>query len=125
VVLMVEDMEFFSDTAREVLGESYDLRLAPTIADGLRALEAGGIDLLLLDLSLASGEDGRDLLRALPGKSCPIIALTAQDESEVQGEPWHELQRLGVDDLLRKGMHMGEALARKVALRLGREPADG
>lgn len=124
VVLMVEDMDFFLDTAREVLGGSCELRFASTVSEGLDALSRGGIDLLLLDLSLANGEDGRDLLRALRGKPCPIVAMTAQDESEIQGEPWAELQRLGVDDILRKGMHMGESLARKIGARLGREPAE-
>jgi hypothetical protein len=49
--------------------------------------------------------------------------MTAQDESEIRGERWAELQRLGVDDVLRKGMQMGEALGRKVAERLGLETA--
>jgi CheY-like chemotaxis protein len=125
VVLMVEDLEFFLDTAREVLGGTCELRFASTVPEGLEILAAGGIDLLLLDLSLANGQDGRDLLRRLRDKPCPIIAMTAQDESEIQGEPWAELQRLGVDDILRKGMHMGEALGRKVAARLGTQPQEG
>jgi CheY-like chemotaxis protein len=120
VLLLVEDLEYFVEIARDVLGGAFELRVTSTVAGGLGALSEGGIDLLLVDLSLASGEDGRDLLRALPAKPCPIIALTAQDESQIQEERWKELQTLGVDDILRKGMQMGEALGRKVAERLGR-----
>lgn len=121
VLLLVEDLEYFVEIARDGLGGAYELRVAGTVAEGLGALSEGGIDLLLVDLSLASGEDGRDLLRALPAKPCPIIALTAQDESQIQGERWNELRALGVDDILRKGMQMGELLGRKVAERLGRD----
>jgi CheY-like chemotaxis protein len=120
VVLLVEDLEYFVEIARDALGGAYELRVADSVAGGLGVLSEGGIDLLLVDLSLAGGEDGRDLLRALPAKPCPIIALTAQDESQIQGERWTELRTLGVDDLLRKGMQMGEALVRKVGERLGR-----
>lgn len=123
VVLLVEDLEYFVEIARDALGGAYELRVADSVAGGLGALSDGGIDLLLVDLSLAGGEDGRDLLRALPAKPCPIIALTAQDESQVQGERWNELRTLGVDDILRKGMQMGEALVRKVGERLGRDHA--
>lgn len=123
VVLLVEDLEYFVEIARDALGGAYELRVADSVTGGLGALSEGGIDLLLVDLSLAHGEDGRDLLRALPAKPCPIIALTAQDESQIPEERWNELRTLGVDDILRKGMQMGEALARKVGERLGRDLA--
>ncbi len=124
VVLILEDMDYFLEIARDVLSEKYELRTGSTVADGLREISRGGLDLLLVDLNLAGGEDGRDLLRALPDKTFPILAITAQDESEIQGERWDELRSLGVDDLVRKGMHMGEVLARKVAEHLGEGPPD-
>lgn len=124
VVLILEDMDYFLEIARDVLSEKYELRTGSTVADGLREISRGGLDLLLVDLNLAGGEDGRDLLRALPDKRFPILAITAQDESEIPGERWDELRSLGVDDLVRKGMHMGEVLARKVAEHLGEGPPD-
>lgn len=123
MLLFVEDRDYVVEIARDALGEAYEFRVAASVTEGLAGLSEGGIELVLLDLSLASGEDGRDFLRALPAKPCPIVALTAQDESEIRGERWAELRRLGVDDVLRKGMQMGEALGRKVAERLGLEPA--
>ena len=51
----------------------------------------GGIDLLLLDLTLQKGEDGLRLLQEPPGKICPVLLFTAQDESEMYGEGWEKL----------------------------------
>ena len=65
------------------------------------------------------------LLRSLPGKRFPILIYTAQDESEMYGETWDELQRLGADDIVMKGMNVGESLARKVSGLLGMEWDEG
>ena len=59
--------------------------------------------------------DGRDLLRSLPVKPCPILIFTARDESDMYGDAWSELKSFGADDVVVKGMQMGEILARKVA----------
>jgi CheY-like chemotaxis protein len=113
-VLLVEDMDFFQEVARQALETTADLVSVRTVADARRALAQGRFDLLLLDLAL-EGEDGRDLLRSLPFKPCPILIFTARDESDMYGEAWSELQACGADDVVVKGMQMGEVLARKVA----------
>ena len=113
-VLLVEDMEFFQDIARQALEATADLVAVKTVADARRALAQGRFDLLLLDLAL-EGEDGRDLLRSLPFKPCPILIFTARDESDMYGDAWRELKDAGADDVVVKGMQMGETLARKVA----------
>ena len=74
---------------------------------------------MLLDLTLDKGEDGLQLLREPPGKICPVLLFTAQDESEMYGEGWEKLVALGVDGVVIKGMNMNEALSRKVAEMLG------
>lgn len=113
-VLLVEDMDFFQDIARQALEATADVVAVKSVIEARRALAEGRFDLLLLDLAL-EGEDGRDLLRALPFKPCPILIFTARDESDMYGDAWRELKDYGADDVVVKGMQMGETLARKVA----------
>lgn len=118
-VLVVEDMEYFVEIARDALAGRYELKVAKTLDEARAILAQGGIDLLLLDVTLEKGEDGLRLLKEPPGKLCPVLLFTAQDESEMYGEGWARLQALGVDDAVIKGMNMDEALQRKVAEMLG------
>ena len=122
-VLVVEDMEYFAEIARDALGGRYEVKHAKTLGEARSVLASGRIDLLLLDLTLEDGQDGLRLLREPPGKTCPVLLFTAQDESEMYGEGWEKLRALGVDDVVIKGMNMSESLARKVAALLGEELA--
>jgi predicted Zn finger-like uncharacterized protein len=118
-VLVVEDMEYFAEIARDALAEPYEVKHAKTVAEAKRYLAQGGIHLLLLDVTLEGGQDGLRLLREPPGKVCPVLLFTAQDESEMYGEDWKRLQAMGVDDAVMKGMNMAESLVKKVAALLG------
>jgi CheY-like chemotaxis protein len=118
-VLVVEDLEYFIEIARDALSGKYEVKTARSVAEARAELVRGGIDLLLLDLALDGGEDGLALLREAPGKTCPVLLFTAQDESEMYGEGWARLQALGVDDVVLKGMNVGEMLTRQVATLLG------
>ena len=118
-VLVVEDMDYFAEIARDALAGRYEVKHAKTVAEAKRLLTQGGIHLLLLDVTLEDGQDGLRLLREPPGKICPVLLFTAQDESEMYGEGWKKLQSLGVDDAVMKGMNMGEQLVKKVAALLG------
>jgi predicted Zn finger-like uncharacterized protein len=118
-LLVVEDMDYFIEIARDALAARYQLKVAKTLAEARALLVQGGIDLLLLDLTLENGEDGLRLLREPPGKICPVLLFTAQDESEMYGDGWAKLLAMGVDDVVIKGMNMDEALSRKVAEMLG------
>ena len=118
-VLIVEDMDYFVEIARETLGGRYELKIAKGLKEARALLSQGGIDLMLLDLTLERGEDGLRLLQEPPGKTCPVLLFTAQDESEMYGEGWEKLQTLGVDGVVLKGMNMNETLSRKVAETLG------
>ena len=123
-VLIVEDLAYFREIAAEALEGEYAIQAVAT-KDGARAaLDRGGVDLMVLDLTLDGGEGGLDLLRELHAKPCPILIYTAQDESEMYGEPWDELQRLCADDIVLKGMNVGDELTRKIGSLLGRE-SDG
>jgi len=118
-LLIVEDMEYFIEIARDALGERYELKVARTLDEARALLLQGEIDLMLLDMTLERGEDGLRLLREPPGKTCPVLLFTAQDESEIYGDGWSKLRALGVDDVVIKGMNMDEVLSRKVAEMLG------
>ena len=61
---------------------------------------------MVLDLTLDGCNAGRELLAELRPKPCPILIFTAQDESEMYGENWENLKRLGADDLVIKGMFL-------------------
>lgn len=118
-LLIVEDMEYFVEIARDALAGRYELKIARSLDEARALLLQGGIDLMLLDLTLEQGEDGLRLLREPPGKTCPVLLFTAQDESEMYGEGWEKLLAMGVDDVVIKGMNMDETLSRKVAEMLG------
>jgi len=118
-VLVVEDNPYFVEIVEEALKQRFEVRVVGGFVEALGALATGGIDLLVLDLVLGSGEDGRTLLGRLGAKPCPILVLTARDESEMYGEEWIQLQRLGADDMLLKGMNVGETLVRKACELLG------
>jgi CheY-like chemotaxis protein len=120
-VLVVEDMDYFREIAVDALAPRYVVKTAATVIEAQAALTEGGVDLMILDLTLDGGEYGVELLRTMAYKPCPILIYTAKDESEMYGQPWDELRALGADDLVMKGMNVGESLLRKAADLLGDE----
>ncbi len=118
-VLIVEDLDYFREIAKDALIDDYQVKTASTLAEARQALAEGPVDLMVLDLTLDGGTHGIDLLRELPGKRFPILIYTAQDESEMYGERWDELRALGADDIVIKGMNVGESLQRTVGALLG------
>jgi CheY-like chemotaxis protein/predicted RNA-binding Zn-ribbon protein involved in translation (DUF1610 family) len=123
-VLVVEDMDYFLDIAKDALEPQFLVEAAKTIDQARAALTQGEIDLILLDLTLSGGEDGLGFLRELPFKPCPILIFTAEDESVMYGETWEKLQGLGADDVVIKGMNVGESILRKVGSLLGQAIED-
>jgi DNA-binding response OmpR family regulator len=124
MILVVEDMEYFQEIAKDALGELYEVKTADSTAEALRILRQGDVDLLVLDLTLEHTEDGLGLLTQLQPKPCPILIFTAEDEADMYGDRWEELQRYGADDLVMKGMNVGEMLFKKVGDLLGVESED-
>ena len=112
-------MSNFREIASEALASTFEVKEAATLAEARAHLAAGRIDLMVLDLTLGGGETGLEFLRSLPAKPCPILIYTNEDESEMYGEAWEELQRLGADDILMKGMNAGEMVLRKASTLLG------
>lgn len=118
-ILVVEDVDYFTNLARETLGSKYRTITVGTVADARKVLARERVDLLVLDLTLQEGEDGRDILRSLERKEFPVLIFTARDENDMYGEVWEELRRLGADDMLIKGLNVEENLLQKVGTLLG------
>jgi DNA-binding response OmpR family regulator len=87
-ILYIEDN--FSDVVlvEEMLADetkrSYSLENAPTLAAGMERLEAGGIDLALLDLSLPDSQ-GLETFLTLKNKlsGVPVIVMTGTDDESL------------------------------------------
>lgn len=113
-LLLVEDDELLGDALRVSLSrEGYELNW---VRDGIaaeRALLAGDVDLLVLDLGLPF-KDGVEVLKALRarGGSVPVLVLTARDavSERIVGLD------SGADDYLVKPFDMEELFARLRAL---------
>jgi len=115
VVLLIDDDESLG----RVLGvgfesRGYDLRVATTGADGIRAIEAHDADVVILDLGLPD-LDGIDVCRHLRQRTqSPIIVLSADGAEERKVRALDE----GADDYLTKPFSLPELLARvRVAVR--------
>ncbi|MEA2408364.1 MAG: two-component system, OmpR family, response regulator RegX3 [Thermoleophilaceae bacterium] len=108
-ILMVEDEASITEPLAEALDrEGFATRVAPTVADALKAAEEEMPDLVLLDVMLPDGS-GYDVARALRAKSnVPIIMLTARGEEtdRIVG------LELGADDYVVKPFSAREVAAR-------------
>jgi two-component system response regulator RegX3 len=108
-VLLVEDETSIADPFAQALARNgFQPVIARTAGDALRLAREGGIDVVLLDLSLPDG-DGRDVCRELRRVSdVPIIMLTARGTvtDRVVG------LELGADDYVVKPFAVGEVISR-------------
>jgi CheY-like chemotaxis protein len=118
-ILVAEDTEFFLELVTEILGSHYRMLGARTKAEALGLLGRESIDLLILDLSLESPEDGLEVLARVAPRGLPCLIFTAGNEVDLWGEGWARLQAQGASDLLLKGMNIEEQLLSKVAALLG------
>ena len=80
-ILLVEDNEMNRDMLARRLGrKGYEVAIAVDGLQGLETAQAGGFDLILMDMSLpvVDGWEATRRLKAAPEtRSIPIIALTA------------------------------------------------
>jgi DNA-binding response OmpR family regulator len=120
-VLIVEDEPQVAASLRELLErEGYAVTLAGSVAEAKRALDAGSLDVMLLDWRLPDGE-GIDLLKELRKTSdLPVLMVTARVDviDKVLG------LEIGADDYVTKPVEPRELLARiKARLRKPRGEA--
>ena len=117
IILVEDDPALRTLTARALQENGYLVRSCGTAPEMWRALEAGPVDLILLDIMLP-GTSGIDLCRALRRESeTPIIFISAKvsETDRVVG------LELGADDYLPKPFGTRELIARvRAVLRRGR-----
>jgi predicted Zn finger-like uncharacterized protein len=113
-ILVAEDHDYFLEMARDALGKNFETVGVRTPTEALLEISRQRPDLLVLDLMLADGGDGLDVLRNLPGRDFPVLVFTSKNEQQVYGRMWDQLKKLGVNDVLIKGLNVADELQRKV-----------
>ncbi len=119
-VLLIEDNPRHAQLLREAMGEAgaafagappYELLHVDRLAAGLERLAAGGVDVVLLDLSLpdGTGVDGLVRLRQL-SPNVPVVALVGMNEDVLAAEAL----QAGAQDYLSKGRLGGALVARSI-----------
>ena len=112
-ILVIEDEVPLAEALKYTLGkEGYEVEVADDGAVGLERFQAGGVDLILLDLMLPT-LDGLEVCKRIRSSSfVPILILTAKDSDidEVLG------LELGADDYVTKPFNMRKLIARIKAL---------
>jgi diguanylate cyclase (GGDEF)-like protein len=120
--LLIEDSPGDARLIREFLAEKgggqFRLEWADHLEEGLRHLDAGHVDLVLLDLSLPQSE-GLDTLAAVLAHApqIPTVVMTALDDAAVTVEA----VRRGAQDYLVKGQIDGRLLVRAVRYAIERK----
>jgi len=76
-ILVVDDDPIVQRSCERILGESYEVEVAPTGREGLGKLSSGRYDLALVDLKLPD-VSGLDILREAPDRfpDVPIVIIT-------------------------------------------------
>lgn len=115
--LVVEDERALQDLLRRTLApRGIDVVIAPTLAEGLHALETALPDIVLLDLGLPDG-DGFELLREVRKREhTPVIVISARDREDDRTRALDA----GADDYVLKpfdaavlAMHVQHAIRRR------------
>ena len=119
-ILVVEDEESYREPLTyQLTREGFDVVAVATGPEALAAYDAGGADLVLLDLMLP-GLSGTEVCRELRQRGdVPVIMLTAKD-SEIDKVVGLEL---GADDYVTKPYSFRELLARVRAVLRRHQPA--
>jgi two-component system, sensor histidine kinase len=124
-ILLVEDNPGDVRLIQEILREStiarFHVEPCETLAAGIERLGLGGVDVVLLDLSLpdSAGLDTfRALHRAFPKTAITVLTGAADDESATSAI------REGAQDYLLKGVVGGESIVRSLRYAIERKGAD-
>ena len=120
IVLVEDDPAIAQPLQRALVREGFDVTHADRGLAAIEAVKRGGVDLVLLDLTLPD-LDGLDVCRRIRASnlSIPIIMLTARSE-EVDLVVGFDA---GADDYLTKPFSMGELAARvRARLRVAAPP---
>jgi len=124
-VLVIEDSQTHLSLIRGMLSKTKDAAFAveayQQLSAGLNRLDEGGIDVVLLDLTLPDSEGVESFRRvAAQAPDLPIVVLTGVDDEEVAVSALHS----GAQDYLIKGQIDGNLLARSLRYAIERKSAE-
>jgi two-component system, OmpR family, KDP operon response regulator KdpE len=112
LLLIEDDLPTRRALAANLVGHGYQVDVAGTAADGLRAWEVRRPDLILLDLGLPD-RDGLTVIRQVRGEAAtPILVLSARGDEHDRVTALEQ----GADDYLTKPFGLAELRARIAAL---------
>jgi signal transduction histidine kinase len=119
-ILLIEDNDEVALLIDELLKKSssasFALTRVPSLSEGLRKLQASGVDLVLLDLSLPDSE-GIETVRAVRRAArIPVVVLTGSDDDRLAFSSMDE----GVQDYLVKGQVDTQTIVRAIRYALSR-----
>jgi two-component system, sensor histidine kinase and response regulator len=122
-VLLIEDNPVDARMVNAMLAESgtlkYKLECVDRLSTGVERLNQGGVDIVLLDLSLPDAQGMDALVRVqLEHKEVPIIVLSNTDAMTL------DAVKLGAQDCLPKGQAYGALLARSILYAIERKAAE-
>lgn len=113
-ILVAKGHNFFLQRAQEALGQDDETVSVATAEAAQCEIERRHPDLLVVDLILADGNSGLNIIRAFRERKFPILVHTSRDEEQLDGKLWNTLEGLGVQDIPIKGMNLSDELQRKV-----------
>jgi signal transduction histidine kinase len=121
-VLLIEDNPGDARLIREMLveakGGTFNMECADRLSTGLERLAAGGIDVVLLDLSLPDGQGLDTFVRAhAQASGVPIVVLTGLDDEALAVQAVQK----GAQDYLVKGHADGYSLTRAIRYAIERQ----
>ena len=124
--LLVEDNPDDADLIRELLaevaGDRLQIEWVERLSESLERIPSGGIDAILLDLSLPDSQGLNTLTRMLGGADdLPIVVLTGLDDEQLGLEA---VER-GAQDYLFKGAVDGFLLVRSLRYAIERKRTEG
>jgi signal transduction histidine kinase len=124
-ILLIEDNPGDTRLIREMLAEvrsgTLVLECADRLSTGLERLAAGGIDVVLLDLSLPDGQGLDTFVRAhAQTPEVPVVVLTGLDDEALAVQAVRE----GAQDYLVKGHVDGYSLTRAIRYAIERQRAE-
>ncbi len=121
-VLLIEDDEDYAGLVRSILGRSggssFEIETAGDLSAGLDRLAQGGIDVVLLDMTLPDSEGITTIRRTLQqAPHVPVVMLTGLDDETLAIRALQE----GAQDYLIKGQHEVALLARAALYAIERQ----
>jgi signal transduction histidine kinase len=125
-ILLIEDNAADARLIREILQDGrssrFHLESAEDLTKGLKRLEQGGVEVVLLDLSLPESQGLDSFLRLRDfSPHVPVVVLTGSVDEELGNRAVH----LGAQDYLTKGKLDGQLLGRAIRYAIERGRIEG